>query len=380
MRSEDDVRIGGLVLLVLAVMTGCRSGEARTARRDQPKSPQDPIAGIPVQERWRFEAGNPIIRLGDFRSLATWNDPCVLRSVDGYVMYLTTALKQPGSPPVAPFRAVSTDGLNWRLEPETTLLDSGAAGAFDSASVETPSVVRFRGKYHLYYTGVGSGGLSGSMAIGHAVSDDGIRWTKDARPVLTPTGKRTDWNGYQVAEPGAVVYQDRILLYFAAVGLRAGGDPPVRRVIGLATSKDGTEFGPAQEVLAQHSLYPPEKGFDGYSTPSAAVDGGKVHLFYDVGYFDARAAHKWTQVALHHAVSSDGRTGWVQDGEAITTRARADWTGLEVRAPSPLFEGGRLRLWFAGNANPDRFVADVRATRRTGLFGIGYGELPAAPK
>jgi hypothetical protein len=164
------------------------------------------------------------------------------------------------------------------------------------------------------------------------------------------------------------------------VGLRKGGSPPAQRVVGLALSENGKDFGPPKQVLKPHDLYPPEKGFDGYSTPAAAVSGGKVHLFYDVGYFVADAPHAWSQVALHHAVSADGRTGWVQDKEAIITRSQARWTGLEVRAPSPLFEGSLLRLWFAGNADPNAFIETVQKTGRTDLFGIGYAELPAASK
>lgn len=363
--------------LLLTLTTGCPTDGAQDTARAKTPATENPVAQIPVQKQWRFDPQNPVLRFGDLRPLASWNDPCVLKSGTGYVMYLTTAMRQPGSPPVQPFRAVSADGRKWRLEPETPLLEPGAAGAFDSASVETPSVVRFRGRYHLYYTGVGAKGLPGPMSVGHAVSEDGIHWAKDTRPVLAPSGKPTDWNGYQLAEPAAVVYRDRIYLYFAAVGLRQGGSPPASRVIGLAVSENGTDFGVPEAVLRASSLYGPEKGFDGYSTPAAAVRGGKMHLFFDVGYFNTKAKHVWTQVALHHAVSTNGRAGWIQDKAAIATRAQFPWLGMEVRAPSPLFDGTRLRLWFAGNAEPDAFINEVRTTGRTSLFGIGYAELPA---
>jgi hypothetical protein len=353
-----------VALFCLAV--GCPAGPHQL--------PADPVSPLPLQPGWKFHKENPILRLGDLRPLATWNDPCVLKVGTGYVMYLTTAMRQPGAPPVQPFRAVSADGLKWKLDPEAPLLEPGAKGAFDSASVETPSVVRFQGKYHLFYTGVGDRGLAGPMSIGHAVSEDGVRWTKDSQPVLKPTGTHTDWNGYQVAEPGAVVFRDRIYLYFAAVGIRAGAKPPAKRVIGLAVSENGKEFGPAEPVLGQDALFPTDRGFDGYSTPAAAVNGGKVHLYYDVGLFQPGGTHAWTQVTLRHAVSADGRTGWTQDAAVIAKRGQFPWLGMEVRAPSPLFKGGRLRIWFAGNAKPDAFLEDVRSTRRTSLFGIGCAE------
>lgn len=372
--KETDVKMVVWAML-LTLFIGCHK-QAKTP----PGTVPGPVAQIPTQSEWRFDPQNPVLRFGELRTLGTWNDPCVLKSETGYVMYLTTSMQKPGSPPVQPFRAVSADGRKWRLEPETPLMAPGAAGSFDSSNVETPSVVRYKGQYHLYYTGVGDKGLVGPMSIGHAVSDDGIHWTKDPNPVLAPTGKYTDWNGFQAAEPAAVVFQDRIYLYFAAVGLRQGGTPPASRVIGLATSENGRAFSAPEPALKPNDLYPPQKGFDGYSTPAAAVIQGKMHLFYDVGYFDDKAEHKWVQVALHHAASSVGRGGWTQDPKAIVRLGQARWLGMEVRAPAPLFDGTRLRLWFAGNADPSEFIETVQKTGRSDLFGIGYAELTGVPK
>ena len=333
----------------------------------------DPVARIPVQGGWQSRAESPCIGFGDHRPLASWNDPCVLREGGRYVMYMTTSMLTPGRPPVQPFRAVSGDGVSWNLEPKEALIAPGKNAAdFDFQSVETPSVVTFKGKYDLYYTGVQKG-LGGPMAIGHATSDDGIRWAKDpGNPVVRPTGRPGDFNGLQVAEPGAVVRGDEVFLYFTSVGLRSGGNPPARRVIALARSVDGSRFGAPKVVLEQSDLYPTRLGFDGYSAPSAAVHTGRVHLFYDVGHFDATAARKWTQVALHHAVSDDGETNWRQDRAALFTRRSLGWTSLEIRSPTAVFEGDTLRLWFAGNAQVDDFLPEVRKTGRTTKFGIGH--------
>ena len=96
-----------------------------------------------------------------------------------------------------------------------------------------------------------------------------------------------------------------------------------------------------------------------------------MHLFYDVGRFDPDADRKWTQVALHHAVSDDGETGWTQDTEALFTARNFDWTSLEIRSPSPVFRGDVLHLWFAGNARVEEFLPEVKKTGRTRKFGIG---------
>lgn len=346
-----------------------RGGSSEAAEPDA----KDPAAGVPTQQGWVPGARNPCLTFGELRPVASWNDPCVLKDGGKYVMYVTTAMLVPGRPPVRPFRAISSDGETWTLEPRTPLVAPGKDPSdFDYQSVETPSVVLFKGKYHMYYTGVQKG-LAGPMAIGHATSEDGIAWTKDPNnPVLRATGKPSDFNGYQVAEPGAVVRGEQIFVYFSGVGLRPGGSPPARRVIALAKASDGSRSDAPKVVLEQSELYPAKLGFDGYSTPSAVVHGGRVHLYCDVGYFNKDAEHKWSQVALHHAVSDDGETQWTQDSQAIFTRLSFPWTSLEVRSPSALFEDGVLHLWYAGNANVAEFLPEIRSTGRTAKFGIGH--------
>jgi len=357
---------------LFAVLALTRPLAAQPAAAPTTIQEDEAIVNLKCQSGWQAYPANPCIAFGDLRPLGSWNDPCVVRDGSRLVMYLSSALRVPGSPPVQPFRAVSDNGTDWQLDPQTPLLAPGGdSEEFDAQSVETPSVVRFGDQYHMYYTGV-SRGLSGPMAIGHATSADGISWTKDPHnPVLRPSGNPQDLNGLQVAEPGAVVVGDKVYVYVTAVGLRAGGNPPAKRVIALAQSRDGSSFTPLRAVLEQSDCYPAQLGFDGYSTPSAAYDGQRVHLFYDVGYFSAAAERKWTQVAIHHAVSPDGVTDWRQDADPIITRQSFPWARMEVRAPTALFEGETVRVWFAGNNWPQDFLEEVKSTRKTKQFGIG---------
>ena len=122
---------------------------------------------LPRQDGWQVEQSNPIIKAGDFIERVLWNDPHVLKDGDSYVMYLSTSSsKKPFQPPILPYRAVSTDGLQWKLDPKTPLMD---ASGTPFVSVETPSVVKHNGVYHLYYTGVYPQGGATTFAIGHLV-------------------------------------------------------------------------------------------------------------------------------------------------------------------------------------------------------------------
>ncbi len=336
----------------------------------------EPAAGggepLTTQEGWSFDAA-PVIKAGDLRRRGVWNDPCVLREGQGYVMYLTSSTGEPFKPPVQPFRAVSADGKSWRLEPETPLLSPQGT---EFVSIETPTVVRFKGAYHMYFTGVYPEGSVPSMAIGHATSPDGVTWTLDrsGQPVIRATGSVMDWNGFLVAEPGAVVRYDRLYLYFTAMGGRAGGNPPQVQVIALATSDDGTTFDEPRSVLGQSSLYPPTRGYVGYSTPSAVWHDGKVHLFYDVAHHDANANPQWAQVALHHAVSEDGAS-FQEDAAPILTRERLGFAKGEVLGPSAIIEGDSVNLWFQGHAGAGEFIGEFLLLGRTEKFGIRFGTI-----
>jgi predicted GH43/DUF377 family glycosyl hydrolase len=50
------------------------------------------------------------------------------------------------------YRLRSTDRIHWVLSPTTAVLQSTPA-TFDAAGVETPTVTRFGGQYHMFYTG-----------------------------------------------------------------------------------------------------------------------------------------------------------------------------------------------------------------------------------
>ena len=321
---------------------------------------------------WVVDPNNPVIKAGDYRDKGLWNDPCVLHEADSYTMYFTTSTDEPFQPPVLPFRAISDDGMQWRLAPSAPLL---SAEGTPFVSLETPSVVFFRGRYHMYLTGVYPSGQTPPMAICHAVSRDGATWALDDEPLFSATGNVQDWNGYLVAEPGAVVFDDKILLYFSAIGARAGGTPPQDQTIGLATSVNGKHFTPPRKVLAQCAAYPAERGYVGYSAPAAFVLRERVHLVMSVALFQKGARPEWQQVALHHAVSDNGETDFIQDAAPLFSRENFAWTSGEILAPAALLDENTLKLWFAGHVALDELAPLVNRGWKGGEFGIGFAHI-----
>lgn len=352
-------------LSMLLLLPGCRVLEFLESLGNK----LDPVGSMSSSASRLVERKSPVIKAGDYRDKSIWNDPHVMKSSGRYVMYMTSSVGEPFKPPVLPFRAVSGDGVDWRLDPGEPLL---SAEGSPFVSIETPSVVYFKNRFHMFYTGVYPEGAAPPMAIGHAVSNDGIRWMNDKAPILEATGNFQDWNGYLVGEPGAVVYRNKIFLYFSAVGARASGQPPQLQSIGLVITDDGVRYGKPNKVLEQSELYPASKGFVGYSTPAGFVLDNKIHLVFDVAHFDRFSNPQWRQVAIHHAVALEEGTGFVQDDRPLLVKNDLDWTGGEILAPSVLVDGDRIKVWFAGHVSSDKLGPLAQRGWKGKEFGIGY--------
>ena len=357
-----------LAAIALAcLLVGCDE----VARQTQPTP-----TGVPVFSGWSTPpSASPVIPAGALKTVGTWNDPCLLSENGKLVAYLSSNRDELFKPPVVPYRAVSDDqGKTWKLDPATPLLEPAGT---PFASIETPSVVKFKGGYHLFFTGVYPAGAASPMAIGHATSADGRSWkmTNGGRPILQATGKATDWHSYLVAEPGVAVFENRLHIYFAAVGARPGGNPPQLQTIGLITSEDGKTFTAPRQVLSQSELYPASAGFVGYTTPAPLVVEDRLHLFYTVARFQKDANPQWFQTALHHAVSADGLR-FAQDSAALLVRESLPWTKSEIRSPFALLEGDQVRLFFAGHGDVADLVRKISTRQTSGQFGVGEARLP----
>ena len=132
--------------------------------------------------------------------------------------------------------ATSPDGINWAVydNPATTsspyqfsdpVLNYGATGTWESATVLAPSVIKTKCGYEMWYAGEVFGG---TQSLGYATSPDGIKWTKyPQNPVLT-----TDpWNILLVF-PSVILDGNKYRMWYGAFlfdGVSLGG------AIGYAT-------------------------------------------------------------------------------------------------------------------------------------------------
>lgn len=335
-----------LVILSLILFLSCN-------RNSDPPPASEPAQTTPDYSKLNplcFQAGasNPVLTRDSLIAGSDWNDPSVIKDNSQYVMYASSDKNFDFN--IAIYRLVSSDGTNWTLNPSIPVLEADPNGAaWDHRAVETPSVVYFNSQYHMFYTGYASTHTDPySYKIGHATSADGITWTKDASYILAPNDPyngtpNLTFNQWISAEPAAVVFNNKIYLYFSAVGANAGVNTTLQ-VIGLTTSTDGNTWSSPQSVLEPDQAIYPRATWLGYSTPTAIVLDGNIHLFFDVVQ-----ETPWKQLKLHHAVSADGVSSWNQDTSGIFSNSDFSWTSNEIRSPSMFLDGSNLHMWFAGD-------------------------------
>jgi len=287
---------------------------------------------------------NPILNYGDEIAGTPWNDPCVLKENGQYIMYTSGVqggLNHPNDT-LGIYRWLSNDGYSWALNPTTPVLDH-VDGTYYQGGVETPSVVFFNGEYHMYNT-VYTENNAYLFKISHATSPDGITWQIDANPVLEPSPNYS-WMDTILAEPGVMVKDDTLYLFFAAASTISGFS------IGLVRSIDGVNFiDTTQTAQIPTDVYQNGNNYQGLSTPSPVLIGDTIYLFTDVA--QNVFVDKWKQVGLHQFKSYGDINKWYHDTLPIHVRSDFAWTDgnldAEIFAINPLLDGNRLRIWYSG--------------------------------
>lgn len=323
-----------------------------------PKLPPTPAPLLPRKafiqpDCFKAQAADPQFKSNDFFVGSKWNDPTVLVHNNEYILYASSPLFEDPNK-IGIYRFTSEDGLQWELNPTAPVL-SNLKFNWASGGVETPSVVFFNNHFHMFFTAYHINSPI-QFKIGHAISVDGINWEVQNDFITSPSLKFNDFNGFITAEPGAVVFQNQLYVYFSAIGYHDDLDDSdffpgsILQTIGLITSEDGLEWSEPEMVLRpDQSLYPRVTGganeIYGFSTPQPVNIDNEIFLFFDV----IKEQPSWHQASLSYAFSLDGKTNFEQMEEPVFTTNDFWWTDSEIRSPSPLVLDDQLKLWFAGH-------------------------------
>lgn len=267
---------------------------------------------------WQVYAGNPVLG----RGIGTCFDVCLLPHGSGYRMWFSWRDRRSIA------LVESHDGVHWGA-PRIAL---GPAGTGWEEMVNRPSVQRTDRGYEMWYTGQ----AGARSSIGHAISTDGVLWTRRHQPVFTPV---QNW------EQDSVMCPD--VMWDAATGsyrmwYSAGfqGEP---NAIGYAASGDGVHW--VRPFV--HPIFSPDSAF-GWErervTACHVVRQGAQHVMFYIGFRDVYTA----QIGM--ARSADGIHDWQRHpaNPIIRLGKPGSWDADAVYKPFALPTHDGWALWFNG--------------------------------
>jgi len=268
-------------------------------------------------------------------------DPSVIRFGGRYLLYYSTA---PWAKELAPPNASrgwaigiaeSRDLVNWKKIGEIL-----PAQECDKNGLCAPCAFVLDGKVHLFYQTYGNGPRD---AICHAVSEDGLRFARNAsNPVFRPSG---DWTVGRAIDADVIEHEGRLLLYFAT------RDPAMKiQMIGVAGADRRSDFGrEAWKQLCDGPILRPELPWEKncIEAPSTLKHNGRIYMFYAGGYNN-------DPQQIGCAVSDDGlRFQRLSAAPLLPNGKPGDWNSSESGHPGVFVDDdGQHYLFFQGN--PDK--------------------------
>lgn len=172
---------------------------------------------------WTKYSGNPVLKSG---AEGTWDDlaiisPSVIYDGQIYKMWYSG---DPGNSERQIGYATSPDGVNWEKYPGNPVM-SQTADAWDSFSVDGPSVIFDGIKYKMWY----DGSNLINRRIGYATSPDGVTWTKYSGNPVLDIGGAGEWDSKSINYPMVLFDQNKYKIWYTGYDLQG-------YAIGYATS------------------------------------------------------------------------------------------------------------------------------------------------
>lgn len=242
--------------------------------------------------------------------------------------------------------AFSDDGIHW-TDPAVTLPPDETTGWEDDCNrncvLQTP-----RG-WEMWYTGQ----ARGHSFLGHAISEDGMRFTRDVtEPILFC---ERAWEGMSVMNP-CVLYEDGLYrMWYAA------GETYEPNVLAYAESRDGIHWvkSPINPIFVKNTAAEFEQNRVGGCQVLRHPAVG--YLMFYIGYRDIDTAH------ICCAASPDGVTRWKRwKGNPVAAPDAGAWDGEACYKPSALYdaEKDQWQVWYNGRTGCEEYIGTL----------IGHGD------
>lgn len=262
-------------------------------------------------------------------------DPSVVRFQGRYLLYYSLPPAQGiDSEPGWAIGVATSDDL----VDWTTVATLGPFGEYDRRGRAAPGAAVIHGRVHLFYQTYGQGA---GDSICHATSTDGVTFEPNAdNPVFAPTGS---WNCGRAIDADVVVADDRVLLAWAT------RDPSMTiQMVGTASAPVSSAFERAD--WTDHSVDRPALAptldweLDCIEAPALVWDGARFGMFYAGGYNNAPQQIGW-------ATSDDG-VQWIRGylDPLIPHGEPGTWNSSESGHPGVFTDDDdQTYLFFQGN-------------------------------
>lgn len=261
-------------------------------------------------------------------------DPDVVKWNGKYLMYYTTGPYNDGRP---------NDGYGIGIAQSRDMMNWTKITVFtrdkdyENKGACAPCVVVLKGKIHLFYQTYGNGPKD---AICHAWSDDGLHFTKNPdNPVFHPTG---DWTCGRAIDADVIEDGDRVLLYVAT------RDPEMKiQKLAVASAPLDSEFAKKDWTqLCSNSILEPVLDWEKecIEAPTVFKRQGLFYMFYAGGY-----NNQPQQIGV--AVSKDGLQ-WTRLSKSplLPCGKKGEWNSSESGHPGVFTDDdGSMILFFQGN-------------------------------
>jgi predicted GH43/DUF377 family glycosyl hydrolase len=202
-----------------------------------------------------------------------------------------------------------------------------------------PGALVLNGKVHLFYQTYGN---RENDAICHAWSEDGVHFTREpTNPIFRPHG---GWTCGRAIDADVIPYGDRLLLYFAS------RDPSYKmQLLGVAAAPLDSDFSRFRWTqLADHAILAPELDWekDCIEAPALIRRCGKLYMFYAGAY-----NNEPQQIGC--AVSTDG-ISWerIFQRPFLPNGEQGSWNSSESGHPGVFQDtDGQTYLFYQGNSD-----------------------------
>lgn len=239
--------------------------------------------------------------------------------------------------------AVSSDGINWTRRAVNPVLSRGTASEWDSNGVSHRTIINQSGIYKMWYAGKDS---ANTWRIGYAESIDGLLWNKySTNPVLS-NGPSGSWDGEHLAGP-CVMWDEASGLYKMWYTGYSGSWR-----IGYATSLDGLAWtkydDPSTTTPPFAKSDPVLKGTSGVwdesgvFVPFVMKEGGLYKMWYSGVQANIQM--------IGYAMSTDGINWTKVPAPVLTIGSAGSWEDGYVDSPSVLREGGIYHMIYSGSS------------------------------